>query len=129
MHLQVVVCTFLVMASVCSGFGLKPFRVLGGLKKLEPSNGDVLRQSALVGALTTIPTQNALAADGGAVGAVSIPLLISLLIMVPFLYYQQALKPKERKVKQIELDDNLKAKDGSARKFGKAGEARAGKRK
>ena len=68
------------------------------------------------------------AADGGAVSTVSIPIVISLLTFVPFLYYANgtvdcslikssvmylivALKPKERTVKQIELDENLRAKD------------------
>ena len=131
MKSQVAGILFVVILSVCSSFGMKTFktRVVGGLPKLSTSGGDVFRQSALIGALTTIPTQSASAAEGSAVGAVSIPLLISILIMVPFLYYQQALKPKERTVKQIELDDNLRAKDGSARNFGRAGEARAGKRK
>jgi hypothetical protein len=62
-------------------------------------------------------------------GAVSIPILISVLIMVPFLYYQQALRPKERSAKQIELDSNLKAKDKSNMSSGRAGEARAGKKR
>ena len=112
---------------------MKPLRSsvvgsLGSLPKLEGISTNVFSQTAVIGALSIIPTQTAMAAEGSAISAVSIPLLISVLIMVPFLYYQQALKPKERTVKQIELDDNLREKDGGNR-FGRTSEARAGKRK
>ena len=133
-QVQLIGLTLLLISSVAAGFGLQPLKktVVGALPKLEGLSSDSLRQSALVGTLSLVPTQSAMAADGSALGAVSIPLLVSLLIMVPFLYYQQALKPKERSVKQIELDDNLRAKDSKGlfgKTLGKTGEARAGKRK
>ena len=57
------------------------------------------------------------------------PLAVSIFTMVPFLIYQQALKPKERTVKQIELDSQLRPKDRKVNS-GKAGQATAqGKRK
>ena len=123
----------LLLCSIVYGYSLKPLRSsvvgsLGSLPKLEGISTNVFSQTAVIGALSIIPTQTAMAAEGSAISAVSIPLLISVLIMVPFLYYQQALKPKERTVKQIELDDNLREKDGGNR-FGRTSEARAGKRK
>jgi len=59
---------------------------------------------------------------------VLIPIAISLLTIVPFLYYQQALKPKPRTVKQIELDENLRPKDKKLNS-GKATDAVAQKKK
>ena len=57
------------------------------------------------------------------------PLAISIFTMVPFLFYQQALRPKERTVKQIELDEQLRPKDKKL-SSGKAGSAKAqGKKK
>lgn len=57
------------------------------------------------------------------------PLAISIFTMVPFLLYQQALKPKPRTVKQIELDAQLKPKDKKVN-AGKTGTAQAqGKKK
>jgi hypothetical protein len=57
------------------------------------------------------------------------PLAISIFTMVPFLIYQQALKPKERTVKQIELDAQLRPKDKKL-SSGKTGSATAqGKKK
>ena len=52
------------------------------------------------------------------------PLAISIFTMVPFLIYQQALKPKPRTVKQIELDEQLRPKDKKLN-TGKAGQATA----
>jgi len=68
--------------------------------------------------------------DSAASGAVGIPLIISVLVMVPFLYYQQALRPKDKdKPAQIELDKNLKVKNKGDVSSGRAGQAKAGKRK
>ena len=128
MRLFLVVCVILSLLSFQLGGAWKPasFRkVVGSNKKLLGSA--VIRPGVLMGALA-VPT-SAMAADSSAMGAVSIPILISVLIMVPFLYYQQALRPKERSAKQIELDSNLKAKDKSNMSSGRAGEARAGKKR
>ena len=59
---------------------------------------------------------------------VVVPLVISALTIIPFVFYAQALKPKERTVKQIELDENLRPVDKNLKK-GKTGEARAGSKK
>ena len=56
------------------------------------------------------------------------PLAISIFTMVPFLIYQQALKPKPRTIKQIELDAQLRPKDKKLTS-GKTGSAQAGKKK
>lgn len=56
-----------------------------------------------------------------------VPLAVSLFTMVPFLYYQQALKPKARTVQQIELDENLKPLKGN-KSVGASGQAKAGKK-
>ena len=87
--------------------------------------------SATGAAAVFLPSSPAFAADAATNGAVGIPLAISVLVMVPFLYYQQALRPKEEKrtAKQIELDGNLKVKNKSDLSSGKAGQAKAGKRK
>ena len=50
-------------------------------------------------------------ADGIDSSPVLIPLAISLLTIVPFYYYSQALAPKPRKAQQVELDENLRPKD------------------
>ena len=64
---------------------------------------------------------------GSAAGAVAIPLVISVLVMFPFLYYANQLKPKARTVAQIELDKDLKPiKEKST---GSVGQAKAGKKK
>ena len=56
------------------------------------------------------------------------PLAISVFTLVPFLIYQQALKPKPRTIKQIELDEQLRPKDKKLTS-GKTGSAQAGKKK
>lgn len=66
--------------------------------------------------------------SSSALGAVSIPLLISILVMGPFLYYSNQLKPKERTVRQIELDENLKA-TGKDKSSGSVGQAKATKKR
>jgi hypothetical protein len=80
------------------------------------------------GGALLIPTA-AHAADGAALGAVSIPLVISVLVMFPFLYYANALKkdPLKKNPEQIALDQNLKPiKDKSS---GPVGQAKAGKKR
>jgi hypothetical protein len=73
----------------------------------------VLAASALV----SLPTV-ALADDANQ-NAFLVPLGISVLTMVPFIYYANALQPKERAVRQIEVDPrtlkavNPKDQDGS----------------
>lgn len=57
-----------------------------------------------------------------------IPLVISVLTMVPFLYYSQALKPKERTVKQIEIDPKTLKAVNSKDSTGSTGQARASKK-
>lgn len=69
------------------------------------------------------------AADSAALGAVSIPLAISVLVMFPFLYYANALKkdPLKATPQQIALDKNLKPiKEKST---GPVGQAKAGKKR
>jgi hypothetical protein len=73
-----------------------------------------------------LETSSVLVADG-ALSAVAWPIAISVLTMVPFLYYQQALKPKARTIKQIELDENLRPVDKKMRSAGKEAEARVKK--
>ena len=58
--------------------------------------------------MTLVPLQQAHAADGGTLAAFSTPLIISVLTMIPFIYYTQALQKKKVKVKQIPLDDQLR---------------------
>lgn len=92
-------------------------------------NLDLLKVAS-VASIALAPTQAALA-DGTM--AVAVPVAISIFTMVPFLYYQQALKPKERTVKQIELNENLQAKNKKDRSGGglfgnKKGSANAGKK-
>lgn len=56
--------------------------------------------------------------------AFAFPLVVSIVTLVPFVIYQQALKPKARTVKQIELDEQLRPKDKKVN-VGKAGQAKA----
>jgi len=68
-------------------------------------------------------------ADDGSNNVFAVPLAISFLTMVPFLYYQQALKPKERTIKQIEVDPvTRKPLDKSAISKGDVGQAQAKKK-
>jgi len=60
--------------------------------------------------------------------AFATPLIVSFLTLIPFLIYQNALKPKPRTVKQIELDESLRPIDKKL-SSGKAGSAKAGKKK
>jgi hypothetical protein len=93
----------------------------------EESNLNFLKVASIA-SIAVSPTQSAVA-DGTM--AVAVPVAISIFTMVPFLYYQQALKPKERTVKQIELNDQLQAKNKSDRggMFGKSTNAQAKKKK
>ena len=130
MRLFLVICVIFCLLFLQFGGAWKPAsfkKVVGSASTKKPFDSALIRPGVLMGALA-VPT-SAMAADSSAMGAVSIPILISVLIMVPFLYYQQALRPKERSAKQIELDSNLKAKDKSNVSSGRAGEARAGKKR
>lgn len=84
--------------------------------------------AALTASTSLVPLAAQAVDNSGSQQAVFIPILISFLTIGPFLYYQQALKPKERTVKQIELDRNLRAKDKTVN-FGTTKEARAEKKK
>eukprot|EP01036_Dinobryon_divergens_P029238 gene29238-38306_t len=100
-------------------------------KMMEPSPTSSLSlaslSSRLTPALVLLGPSLAIADDGGSRNAFVYPLAISFLTIVPFLIYQQALKPKPRTVKQIELDENLRPKEKPS--AGKIGDAKAGKRK
>eukprot|EP01040_Poterioochromonas_malhamensis_P001376 gene1376-1457_t len=79
-------------------------------------------------AIQTVPLA-AFAADGGNTNPFIYPLVISVLTMVPFLWYQQQLAPKPRVAKQIELDENLRPVNKAEISAGREGTARAAKKK
>lgn len=73
-----------------------------------------------------IPTVS-FAADANSVIA---PLVVSVLTLIPFLYYSEALKPKQRTVQQIQLDPKTgKPLQKSLSSDGKPDQARATKKK
>ena len=103
---------------------VKPFNVNSFTMKSDLfKSSNLLKNSPLA---LLIPS--AALAEGVDSTPVLIPIVISLLTIVPFLYYQQALKPKPRTVKQIELDENLRPKDKKLNS-GKASDAVAQKKK
>lgn len=128
--MNAVVVMLLCMVAVATAF--KPSFPKVNMKLLSASSlskqaEPVQRAMQIVTGATILLPQAAHADTTSAAGAVAIPLLISVLVMGPFLYYQQALKPKERTVKQIELDGDLKPiKDKSS---GQTGVAKAMKKK
>lgn len=70
-----------------------------------------------------------LSADSGSQTAVAVPIVISFLTIIPFIYYAQALKPKERTIRQIEVDPNtLKAMSSKDSKGSISDKARATKK-
>jgi len=77
-------------------------------------------------AVVSLPT--AALADDGNQNAFLVPLAISLLTMIPFVYYANALQPKERVVRQVAVDPRtLKAVDAKDQ-AGSTAEARARKK-
>jgi hypothetical protein len=118
-----VLLAFLAVASGLKvGFGVKR----GAFAANMEASKNVLA-SVGVGASAAMIPATAHADSSSAAGAVGIPLAISILVMFPFLYYANALKPKERSVKQIELDEQLRPKKGGS--SGPVGQARVGKKK
>jgi hypothetical protein len=82
--------------------------------------------SSLIYFLPSIATAD----DGSNNLSFAIPLIISFLTIFPFLYYSQALKPKERTVKQIEIDPiTLKPIDKAFESKGNVDKAQAKKKK
>ena len=80
----------LVLASVAAGFRLQQLssvRPVAALKSLTLPQGAGLATS--VASVPLLLAPSAALADGGGAGVVAIPLAISVLVMVPFLYYQQ----------------------------------------
>ena len=116
----------LIILSLTSSFKLKKFPIS---QKSVHENSVKEQFSALIKAtassLVMMPLTASAAVDST---PVVVPLVISVLTIVPFVLYQQALKPKPRTIKQIELDENLRPKDKKLQS-GKIGQAVAEKRK
>lgn len=116
----------LTLALIFAANALKINSILNRSVKRLPNVGFEAFKSASVSAL--LYPSFAIADEGVNSTPVLIPLVISVLTIVPFVLYQQALKPKPRTVKQIELDENLRPKDRSL-SSGKTGQATAQKKK
>lgn len=123
---SVILLLFITILWSCEGLKVPTRPILRSNLPRIDTNKIVVVSTSLIPSL--LPTACFAAENGGSQTAVFIPILISFLTIGPFLYYQQALKPKERTVKQIELDRNLRAKDKSVNQGGTK-EARAGKKK
>lgn len=113
-----ILALLLLVCCVCHGYlNLnKPVRFVRASPKMAmTSESEILREtsSLLISADTS---------------AFATPLIVSFLTLIPFLIYQNALKPKPRTVKQIELDESLRPVDKKL-SSGKAGAAKAGKEK
>jgi len=61
--------------------------------------------SGLVGASPLLAPIPVMAVDEGGLAAFSLPLVVSVLTVPVFIYYTNALKPRDIKVKQIEVDE------------------------
>ena len=57
--------------------------------------------------------------DGGSARAVTVPLIVSGLVMVPFLYYQQALRPQKKTIEITTTSKPVKPQKKSGGLFGK----------
>ena len=110
--LYVCLILLLVLVKYNNSFQLNRISSINNINRINLN-----QQSSLVNksrSTTSLKDQNAFV----------IPLGISLFTIVPFVIYQQALKPKPRTVKQIELDEQLRPKDKKLN-TGKAGQATA----
>ncbi len=107
----------LVVCSISFGFLNKPVRT-----------GRVVPKTLAMTTETDILSETSSMLLSADTSAFATPLVISFLTLIPFLIYQNALKPKPRTVKQIELDDNLRPVDKKL-SSGKEGVAKAGKKK
>lgn len=99
--------------------------VLKNVKNSELIVTKSLLFTSLLTPLATIADETGVA---DRMSSFSLPLIISFATMIPFVAYLQALKPKPRTVKQIELDSLLRPKDKTLM-TGKTGEARTSKKK
>ena len=107
----------LVVCSISLGFLNKPVRT-----------GRVAPKTLAMTTETDILSETSSMLLSADTSAFATPLVISFLTLVPFLIYQNALKPKPRTVKQIELDENLRPVDKKLTS-GKEGVAKASKKK
>ena len=124
--MQMLTLVLLALLAVASGLKLGFGLQRGAFTNVNAAAKNVLT-SVGVGASAAMIPAAAHADSSSAAGAVGIPLAISVLVMFPFLYYANALKPKERSVKQIELEEQLRPKKGGS--SGPVGQARVGKKK
>ena len=120
--MQLIALVLLLSCAITAAFLKVPSRVLlrqtGSAKTPQMTTSDQqqsgeqvstrVAKTANILAAATVLFPSLAHADGGDQSAFVVPLAVSFFTMVPFLYYQQALKPKERTVKQIELDENLR---------------------
>ena len=102
--------TLAIVLLIVSASAFKPVRSNVGGAKLVATASKTESVAALSTAVSTLSTliltqPTPAMADGAS--AVTVPLVISGLVMVPFLYYQQALRPQK---KTIEITTTSKAK-------------------
>jgi len=94
------------LGSVQTGIGIS--KVMG--RSLPLASG------LATSAATVMVPSVAHAADGGTLAAFSTPLIVSFLTIIPFIYYTNALAPKQRKTTQIEVDEFNREVKGKRKK-------------
>ena len=118
----------LLLAVCAQSFKLNRIMKQAAPKVTFPLDGDSLTAFIKAATATAVLIPFAASADSVDSTPVLVPLVVSVLTIVPFIIYQQALKPKPRTIKQVELDENLRPKDKNLNK-GSVGKATAGKKK
>ena len=118
----IILATF---GTLVSGFKVTSLKTspLSSVKVIEKC----LIPAVLVASEYVVTLPQPVLADDGA-NSFLLPLIISFATIIPFVAYQQALKPKPRTVKQIELDKNLRPKDKSVNVGGVNKNAKATKK-
>jgi hypothetical protein len=109
------VCAVSTSALKFSGMRARSGLSIGGVKSM---NSVMPIKNNMAGVATAFFLPNAAhAADGVSLAAFSTPLIVSFLTIIPFIYYTTALKPKDRKATQIEVDEyNREVKGKKGRK-------------
>jgi hypothetical protein len=123
MQLSSVACIFIVL--VVGATSLKLIQSTKFRLESRPQARELIRAEsvaalgpAMSSLVLTVPTVTN-AVDGGSASAVTVPLIVSGLVMVPFLYYQQALRPQKKTIEITTTSKPVKPQKKSGGLFGK----------
>jgi hypothetical protein len=120
MQLSSVACIFIVL--VVGATSLKLIQSTKFRLESRPQARELIRAesvAALGPAMSSLVLTVTNAVDGGSASAVTVPLIVSGLVMVPFLYYQQALRPQKKTIEITTTSKPVKPQKKSGGLFGK----------